>query len=201
MYLAFFKTILAALFRDFGFPLSFLPLKPSFLHDHSTSQHSDFSSFLAISTTDKPVNRSVQACALTQLNVFALRGFIFCDIHKKQGRSLSNSGYEKNKYVAGKYTRARAPLARKYTNRIFESKDGTTSMKIVNYIERQVQDKTKSNRTEIQTYKVEERTFGTPCIVMQIKLVVVVVDSVYIIKKEAYNCSTRQMFQKQMTTS
>ena len=23
---------------------------------------------------------------------------------------------------------------------------------------------TKSNRTEIQTYKIEERTFGTPCI-------------------------------------
>ena len=43
---------------------------------------------------------------------------------------------EYKKYVAGKYTRARAPLARKYTNRIFESKDGTTSMKIVNYIER-----------------------------------------------------------------
>ena len=36
------------------------------------------------------------------------------------------------KYVAGKYTRARAPLARGYTNRIFESKDGTTSMKMVN---------------------------------------------------------------------
>ena len=56
---------------------------------------------------------------------------------KKQGRSLSNTGYEIKKiYVAGKYTRARAPLARKYTNRIFELKDGTTSMKIVNYIER-----------------------------------------------------------------
>ena len=71
------------------------------------------------------------------------------------------------KYVAGKYTRARAPLARKYTNRIFESKDGTTSMKIVNYIERHNfcwnDLLTKSNRTEIQTYKVEERTFGTPC--------------------------------------
>ena len=40
------------------------------------------------------------------------------------------------KYVAGKYTRAGAPFARKYTNRIFESKDGTRSMKIVNYIER-----------------------------------------------------------------
>ena len=26
---------------------------------------------------------------------------------------------------------------------------------------------TKSNRTEIQTYKVEERTFGTPCILCQ----------------------------------
>ena len=36
-------------------------------------------------------------------------------------------------FVAGTYTRARAPLARKYTDRIFESKDGTTSMKIVNY--------------------------------------------------------------------
>ena len=36
------------------------------------------------------------------------------------------------KYVAGKYTRARAPLARKYTNRIFESKDSTTRMKIEN---------------------------------------------------------------------
>ena len=35
-------------------------------------------------------------------------------------------------YMAGKYPRARAPLARKYTNRIFESKDGTTSMILVN---------------------------------------------------------------------
>ena len=113
-----------------------MPSKPSFLHDHSTTQHSDISGFLAISATDKPVNRSIHAYALTQLNVFALRGFIFRDIHKKQGRSSSYSGYEIQKYVAGKYTRARAPLARKYTNRIFESKDGTTSMKIVNYIER-----------------------------------------------------------------
>ena len=60
---------------------------------------------------------------------------------------------EYKKYVAGKYTRARAPLARKYTNRIFESKDGTTSTKIVNHIERHnfyLNDLlTKSNRTEI----------------------------------------------------
>ena len=72
--------------------------------------------------------------------------------------------------MAGTYTRTRAPLARKYTNRILELKDGTKSMKIVNYIERHnfcLNDLlTKSNRTEIQTYEVEERTFGTPCIVV-----------------------------------
>ena len=64
---------------------------------------------------------------------------------------------------------AHAPLVRKYTDRIFESKDGTTSMKIVNYIERHnfcCNDLlTKSNHTEIQTFEVEERTFGTPCII------------------------------------
>ena len=108
LYLAFFKTILAALFRAFGLPLSFLPSEPSFLHNHSTTQHSNFSSFLTISTTDKPVNRSIQAYALTQLNVFALRGFIFHDIHKKQGRSSSNSGYEIQKICGWKiYSRTR----------------------------------------------------------------------------------------------
>ena len=103
LYLAFFKTILAALFKAFGLPLSFFPSKPSFLHDHSTTQHSNISSFLAISTTEKPVtNRSIQAYALTQLNGFALRGFIFRDIHKKQGRSWSNSGYEIQKICGWK---------------------------------------------------------------------------------------------------
>ena len=70
--------------------------------------------------------------------------------------------------MAGKYTRARAPFARMYTNQMFESKDGTTRIKIVNQIKRHnvcLNDLlTKFNRTEIQTYKVEERTFGTPCI-------------------------------------
>ena len=65
LYLAFLKTILAALFRTFGLPLRFLPSKPSFLHDHFTTQHSDFSSFLAVSVTDKPVNRGTHAYALT----------------------------------------------------------------------------------------------------------------------------------------
>ena len=70
--------------------------------------------------------------------------------------------------MAGKYTHTRPPLARKYTNRMFESKDGTTSVKLVNKIERHnfcLNDMlTKSNHTEIQTYKVEERTSGIPCV-------------------------------------
>ena len=108
LYLAFVKTILAVLFWAFGLPLCCLPSKPSFLHDHSTTQHWDFSIFLAISTTDKLVNRSIQAYALTQLNVFTLSGFIFRDIHKKQGRSLSNSGYEIQKLCDWKiYSRTR----------------------------------------------------------------------------------------------
>ena len=61
-----------------------------------------FPVFLVVSTTNKPVNQSIQVYALTQLNVFALRGFIFRDIHKKQGRSSSNSGYEIQKICGWK---------------------------------------------------------------------------------------------------
>ena len=86
--------------------------------------------------------------------------------NKEGVRAIRAMKYKK--YVAGKYTRARAPLARKNTNRVFESKDGTTSTKIVNYIERHTfcfnDLLNKSNRTEIRTYKVEERTFGSPCL-------------------------------------
>ena len=87
LYLAFCKTILATLFRAFGLVLSFLPSKPSFLQDHSTTH----------STTDKPVNLSIRAYALTQLKVFELRGFIFRDIHKKTRKEFEQfglSGYE-----------------------------------------------------------------------------------------------------------
>ena len=73
-YLAFFKTILAAFYRTFGLPLRFLLSKPSFLHDHFITQHSDFSSFLEVSTADKPVNRSIHAYALTYLNYFSVKG-------------------------------------------------------------------------------------------------------------------------------
>ena len=42
----------------------------------------------------------------------------------KEGvRARAIRAIEYKKYVAGKYTHARAPLARKCTNRIFESKN------------------------------------------------------------------------------
>ena len=132
MYLSFFKTILASLFRTFGLPPRFLPSKPLFLHDHFTTQHSDFSSFLAVTTTDKPENRNIHPYAVTYLNVFALRRFIFRDFTKNKEGVRAIRAIKYGKYVEGKYTRARAPLARKYTNRIFPTKDGTTSMRIVN---------------------------------------------------------------------
>ena len=61
-----------------------------------------FPVFLAVSTTDKPVNRSIHAYALMEPKIFALRGFIFRDIQKKQGRSSSNSGYKIQKMCGWK---------------------------------------------------------------------------------------------------
>ena len=106
LYLAFFKTILPALFRTFGLPLRFLPSKPSFLHDHFTTHHLDFSNFLAVSTTDRPVNRSIHAYALTWLKFFALREFMFLDIHKKTRKEFEQFGLWNTKNMwQGKKTR------------------------------------------------------------------------------------------------
>ena len=69
LYLAFFKSMLAASeFRTNSLPLLFfffLSLKPSFLDGYFTTQHSDFRSFLAVFSTDKPVNGSKHAYSLT----------------------------------------------------------------------------------------------------------------------------------------
>ena len=57
------------------------------------------------------------------MNGFTLRGFIFRDIpQKKIRKESSNSGSENTTNVGGKHTRARAPLARKYTNGISSQK-------------------------------------------------------------------------------
>ena len=64
LYLAVFKTILAALFRAFGLPRSFLPSKPSLLHDHSSILLIVFKifkglapSYLRFLITPKPVSK------------------------------------------------------------------------------------------------------------------------------------------------
>ena len=49
---------------------------------------------------------------------------MICTKNKKGVRAIWAITYKK--YVAGNYTRTRAPLARKHTNRIFASKDSTT---------------------------------------------------------------------------
>ena len=90
---------------------------------------------------------------------------MFRDNHKKQRRSSSNSGYEIQKIFDWNiYTRTFGAEVHRSNIRV---KRCTTSMKIVNYIERHNLCwnylLTKSNRTEIETYEVEERTFGTPC--------------------------------------
>ena len=79
-----------------------MPSKPSFLHDRFTTQHSDFSSFLAVSTTDKPENRSIHAYAVTYLTVFALRGFIFHDFTKNKEGVRAIRAIKYRKYVPWK---------------------------------------------------------------------------------------------------
>ena len=129
-----------------------------------------FFSFLAVSITDEPVNRSIHAYALTQLDVFALRVFIFFDIHKKTRKELSNSGYKIQIKKGWKvYSRTRTFGATEHKSNIRVKRwHNTMSTKIVNWTENHNfcsnDFLTKSNRTEIQTYKVEERTFRTPCI-------------------------------------
>ena len=121
--MAFFKTISAVLFRTFGLPSRFSSVKPSFLYDHLTTQHSDFSIFLGISLTEKPVDRNTCFCSHVAECFSLLRGFIFQDIHTKQVRSSSISGYKKKQKVyGGKIYSRSAPLARNYTNRISSQK-------------------------------------------------------------------------------
>ena len=90
----------------------------------------------------------------------------FRDIHKIQGRSSSNSGYKIQKICGWKIYSRRAPLAREYT------KSNIRVKRWHKYENSEIDWETqflfhfillnKFNRTEIQTYKVEERTFGTP---------------------------------------
>ena len=102
------------------------------LQNHWPFHHRKFGffHFLSVISTDKPVNRSKHAYALTQLKVFAFRGFFLsCYSQKNKEGVWANRATKYKKYVAGKCTRTRALLARKCRNRILESQDGTTSIK------------------------------------------------------------------------
>ena len=85
---------------------------------------------------------------------------------KKLRRSSSNSGYKIQKYMwRDIYSRTLTFGAELHKSQI-EVKRWHNKYKILNYIKRQNfflnYLLTKSNRTELQTYRVEERTFGTP---------------------------------------
>ena len=127
--------------------------------------------FLSVISTDKPVNRSKHAYALR----FCVKRFFLSWYSQKNKEGVwAHRAIKYTKYVAGKCTRTRTPLARKYTNR--KSNIRVTrwhnKYKISNCIERHkfcLSDfLTNSNRTTLQSHKVEERTFGTPCICLQI---------------------------------
>ena len=126
-----------------------------------------FFHFLSVNSTDKPVSRSKHAYALTQLNVFAFKGFFLSWYLQKQGRSLSKSGNKIQKICGGKmYSRMHTFGAEVHKSNIRVTR-WHNKYKILNCIERHnfcLSDLlTNSNRTTLQSYKVEERTFGTPC--------------------------------------
>ena len=93
-------------------------------------------------------------------------------ITKKLGRSSSNSGYKIQKYMwreiySRTRTRTRTFGAELHKSKI-KVKRWHDKYKILNYVKRHnfflnyllIE----SNRTELQTYRVEKQTFGTSCI-------------------------------------
>ena len=119
--MAFFKTILAVLFRTFGLPPRFLSVKPSFLYDHLTTQHSDFSIFLGISLTEKPVDRNTCFCSHVAECFFVERVYLLGYSHKKS-KEFEHFGLQNTKIYGGKIYSRSATLARNYTNRISSQK-------------------------------------------------------------------------------
>ena len=88
-------------------------------------------------------------------------------ITKKLGRSSSDSGYKIQKYMWREIysrTRTRTFGAELHKSKI-KVKRWNDKYKILNYVKRHNfflnYLLTKSNRTELQTYRVEEQTFGT----------------------------------------
>ena len=109
----------------------------------------------------------IHASAYTQLSIFSLRGFNLSGYsHKNKLGVRAFQATKCKKYMAGKFTRA-AHLWREITQIEFRVKRWHKKYEILNQIESHNFGLNyvliKSNRTALQTYKVEERTFGTPC--------------------------------------
>ena len=168
--MAFFKTILAVLFRTFGLPPRFLSVKPSFLYDHLTTQHSDFSIVLGISLTEKPVDRNTCFCSHVAECFFPWEGLSFRIFTQNKLGVRAFWATKCKKYMTEKFTRAAHLMARNYTNRISSEKMAQEVWNIKLDWKSQLWFKLCADqvqsivRTALQTYKIEERTFGTPCI-------------------------------------
>ena len=130
LYMAFFKTILAVLFRTFGLPPRFLSVKPSFLYDHLTTQHSDFSIVLGISLTEKLVDRNTCFCSHGAECFFRWEGLSFrIFTQNKLGVRAFLSTKCKKKNIWPENLLAQFTFGKKLHKSNFESKDGTRSMK------------------------------------------------------------------------
>ena len=102
--MAFFKTILAVLFRTFGLPARFLSVKPSFLYDHLTIQHSDISIVSGISLTEKPVDRNTCFCSHVAECFFRREGLSFRIFTQNKLGVRAFRATKCTKYMAGKFT-------------------------------------------------------------------------------------------------
>ena len=99
--MAFFKTILAVLFRTFGLPTRFLSVKLLFLYDLFTTQYSNFSIVLGISLTEKPEDRNTCFYSHVAECFFLFRIFTQNKLGVRAFRATKCK-----KYMAGKFTRA-----------------------------------------------------------------------------------------------
>ena len=152
--MAFFKTILAVLFRTFGLTRRFLSVKPSFLYDHLTTQQSDFSIFLGICLNDKPVYRNTCFCLHVAECFFVERVQFFRIFTQNKVGVRAFRATKGKKYMAGKFTQA-AHLWREMTQIEFRVKRWHKKYEVLNYIESHNFDLNyvliKSNRTALQT--------------------------------------------------
>ena len=125
-----------------------------------------FPFFLGISLTEKPVDRNTCFCSHVAEYFFRWGGLSFRIFTQNKLGVRAFRATKCKKYMAGKFTRE-AHLWREITQIEFRVKRWHKKYEILNWIESYNFGLNyvliKSNCTSLQAYKVEERTFGTPC--------------------------------------